>query len=130
MFNDLYDVVSLLWSWRWPLANGEVTAVDVERIKDSRGRYQARLPVAYEFSVGDDGPYTGECFCRPAFFSLKRVASARRKIRIRRRVSVRYRPDDPSVNTLDHGVRGLLKVVGAPSDFARPDSQGRLSPRK
>src|SRR5712672_107593 len=130
MFNDLYDVISLLWSWRWPLANGEITAVDVERVRDSRGRHEARLAVAYEFSVGDDGPYTGECFWTPAFFSLKRVASARRKIRIRRRVSVRYRQDDPSVNTLDHGVRGLLKAAGAPSDFARPDSQGRLSSRK
>jgi hypothetical protein len=112
MFSDLYDTVSLLWSWRWPLAHGQVTAVDIERIRHSNGRYDARLAVAYEFSVGDDGPYTGESFWRPAFFSIKRVASARRKVRIRSRVSVRYRPDDPSVNALDHGVRGLLKSIG------------------
>jgi uncharacterized protein DUF3592 len=109
MFNDLYDAVSLFWSWRWPTAIGQITAVDVERIRQSNGRYQARLAVAYEFSIGDDGPYTGEGFWRPAFFSARRVASARRKVRVRRQVSVRYRPDDPSVNTLDHGVRGLLK---------------------
>jgi hypothetical protein len=112
MFADLYDAVSFLWSWRWPLANGQVTAVDTERIRHSNGRYDARLAVAYEFSVGDDGPYTGECFWKPAFFSVRRVASARRKVHRGRQVSVRYRPDDPSVNTLDHGVRNLLRSIG------------------
>lgn len=109
MFADLYDAVSLLWSRRWPLANGQVTAVDVEQIRHSNGGYDARLAVAYEFSVGTDGPYTGECFWRPAFFSVRRVASARRKVRRGRLVSVRYRSDDPSVNTLDHRVRNLLR---------------------
>jgi len=109
MFNDLYDAISMLWSWRWPVASGQVTAVDIERIRESNGRYEARLAVAYEFSIGEDGPYTGECFWRPAFCSVRRVASARRKVRVRRPVSVRYRPDDPSVNTLHQGVRGLLK---------------------
>jgi len=47
MFGDLYDAMSLLWSWRWPVTEGEVTAV---------GGDTARLAVAYEFSVGDDGP--------------------------------------------------------------------------
>jgi len=64
MFNDLYDVISLAWSWRWPVANGVITAVDVERFRSSNGRYSARLAVAYEFSVGDDGPYTGESIVR------------------------------------------------------------------
>ncbi len=62
MFNDLYDAISLLWSWRWPVAEGEVTAVDIERMRHDRNSDTARLAVAYEFSVGDDGPYTGECF--------------------------------------------------------------------
>ena len=37
VFDDLYDAVSFLWSWRWPETPGEVTAVDVERVKDSEG---------------------------------------------------------------------------------------------
>lgn len=108
VFADLYDAVSLLFSWRWPVANGRVTAVDIERIRRSNGTYDARLAVAYEFSIGNDGPFTGESFWRPAFFSVRRVAAARRKIRVHDRVSVRYRPDDPSVNTLNEGVRGLI----------------------
>jgi hypothetical protein len=129
MFGDLYDALSLLWSWRWPVANGHVTAVDVERIRVNN-RHEARLAVAYEFLVGDDGPYTGESFWKPAFFSVKRVAAARRKVRIRNRVTVRYRPDDPSVNTLDHGVKALVKSHGTASDFTHSDSQGRLSSHK
>lgn len=109
MFDDLYDSISLLWSWRWPVVDGKVTAVDIERIKHSRGGDTARLAVAYEFSVGDDGPYTGECFWVPAFCSIKRVAAARRKVHVRAPLTVRYRPDDPSVNTLDGGVAKLLK---------------------
>ena len=37
MFHDLYDAISLLFSWRWPIVPGEVSAVDVERIKHHRG---------------------------------------------------------------------------------------------
>ncbi len=110
MFDDLHDAISLMWSWRWPVTQGKVTAVDIERIKHNRGGDTARLAVAYEFSVGDDGPYTGECFWVPTFFSVKRVATARRKLHIRRPLQVRYRPDDPSVNTLDGGVARLLKM--------------------
>jgi hypothetical protein len=109
MFDDLYDGISFLWSWRWPLASGKITAVDVERFRHGSGRYTARLAVACEFSVGNDGPYTGECFWRPAFSSVRRTASARREIHVSGQVSVRYRPNDPSVNTLAHGVRSLLK---------------------
>ena len=79
---------------------GEVTAVDVERIKNSR-REEFRLAVAYKFSIGNDGPYTGESFWQPAFFSKKRVLAARRSFRVHQQVVVRYRPDDPSVNKLD-----------------------------
>ncbi len=78
MLDNLYDAISLLWSWRWPVAEGEVTAVDVER---NREKETARLAVAYEFSVGSDGPYTGECFWEPHIFSEKRVAAGRRKLR-------------------------------------------------
>ena len=59
------------------------------------------MAVAYKFSIGNDGPYTGESFWKPAFFSKKRVLAARRNIRVHQQVIVRYRPDDPSVNKLD-----------------------------
>jgi hypothetical protein len=101
VFTDLYDAISLLWSWRWPEMPGEVTAVDVERIRHSRGRESFRLAVAYKFSIGDDGPYTGESFWEPSFFSKNRVLAARRSFGIHQQVVVRYRPDDPSVNKLD-----------------------------
>jgi hypothetical protein len=119
MFNDLYDAISFLWSWRWPVAEGEVTEVISERV--GRNRDQARLAVAYEFSVSTDGPYTGECFWTPAFFQVRRVASARKKIRRFAGVRVRYRPDDPSVNRLDGGVAKLLKE----SDLRRPGTLRR-----
>jgi len=88
------------------VADGIVTEVISERL--GRDRNRARLAVAYEFSVGSDGPYTGECFWTPAFFPLRRVSSARKRLRKNKRVRVRYRPDDPSVNTLDGGVAKLL----------------------
>jgi len=104
VFSELYDEISLLWSWRWPEIPGEVTAVDVERVENSRQRESFRLAVAYKFSSGNDGPYTGESFWQPAFFSKKRVLAARRNIRVHQQVIVRYRPDDPSVNKLDRRV--------------------------
>lgn len=107
MFEDLYDRISLLWSQPWPRADGAITEVISERL--GRDRDRARLAVAYEFSIGTDGPYTGECFWAPAFCQPKRIASARRKLHRRQKVSVRYRPDDPSVNTLDGGVVALLR---------------------
>jgi hypothetical protein len=67
VLDDLYDAVSFLWSWRWPETPGEVTAVDIERIQDSDGIETFRLAVAYKFSIGSDGPYTGESFWRLHF---------------------------------------------------------------
>jgi hypothetical protein len=106
MPEDLYDRISMLWSRRW-LAEGKVTEVISERLGTDRKR--ARLAIAYEFSIGRNGPYTGESFWTPAFFPLRRVSSARRKLRKRAPARVRYRPDDPSVNTLEGGVTKLLK---------------------
>jgi allantoicase len=102
MFEELYDAVSRLWSCRWPLADGEVTEVILDRIRH-RGNSPdtIRLAIAYEFSVGSDGPYTGESFWRPLFPSMKRVQDAKRKFHRHQRVIVRYRSDDPSVNRLD-----------------------------
>lgn len=105
MFGEVYDAISRVWSWRWPEVMGEVTAVDVERIKSIYGgTVRLRLAVAYKFSVNDDGPYTGEALWNPAFCPNRRVRAARHNIRVRHQVIVRYRPDDPSVNTLDHRI--------------------------
>lgn len=108
MFRDLYDTVSFVFAWRWPIAEGEVTAVDVDR---NRQKGTARLAVAYEFWVGDDGPFTGETFWSPAFSQERNVAAARRKIRLRQVLRVRYRPDDPGINMLAGGMRALLKSI-------------------
>jgi hypothetical protein len=107
MFRDLYDAVSRLWWWRWPTTEGEITAIDIERVGNDR----VRLAVAYKFSIGDDGPYTGESFWTPAFSigQLKSVRNAKRVLHIGQRVPVRYRGDDPSVNALDGGVYRLSK---------------------
>ena len=104
MFDDLYDAVSFLWSWRWPESVGEVTAVEIERIRESNNRFRLRLAVAYKFFVNDDGPYTGESFWNPAFCANRRVPAARHKIHAHQSVIVRYRVDDPSVNRLDYRV--------------------------
>lgn len=109
MFEDLYDEISLLWSRFWPVADGIVTEVISERL--GRDQQRIRLAVAYEFSVGEDGPYTGESFWTPAFCQLRRVANARKRIRKGQKVRIRYRPSDPGVNTLDGGVPRLLKIT-------------------
>ncbi|MFB3815330.1 MAG: DUF3592 domain-containing protein [Terriglobales bacterium] len=101
MFDDLFDAVSCLWSWRWPEAVGQIPEVEVERIQHNQGGDTCRLAVAYKFSLGADGPYTGESFWTPAFFVNRRVIAARYKFHIGQPVVVRYRPDDPSVNKLD-----------------------------
>ena len=103
VLNDLYDTISMLWSWRWPETMGEITAVDVERIPDPEGAETLRLAVAYKFSIRDDGPYTGDSFWQPLFpqISRKRVLAARHNVRVHQQVLVRYRADDPSVSKLD-----------------------------
>ncbi len=108
MFDEIYDIISLSWSWRWPVAQGFVTAIDVER---DRLRKKARLAVAYEFSIGEDGPYTGESFWRPVFCEERKAGDGRKLIHLRQSVLVRYRPTDPSVNKLDGGIRALFKSI-------------------
>ena len=103
MFDDLYDAASFLLSWRWPKATAEVTAVSVERVSRVDERENLRLAVAYKFSVGDDGPYTGESFWEPLYFSKKRMLAARRQVRVHQQLQVRYRADDPSINKVDGG---------------------------
>src|SRR5215470_2500864 len=99
MFREIYDAVSVLWVWRWSVVNGQITSVDVEQTKN----HEYRLSVTYKFSIGDDGPYTGEGFWTPAlsYHGLEKVKRAQAALQIGQRVEVRYRPDDPSVNRLN-----------------------------
>ena len=99
MFDDLYDLVSKLFSWRWPAAEGELTAIDVDSVSHGRYGESIRLAVAYKFSLGADGPYTGEYFWDP--FSPACVLAAKDSLKVGQSVTVRYRKDDPSVNPLD-----------------------------
>jgi len=88
MFDELFDYISLWFSWRWPKADGVITAVYLNPVRDGP---QAR--VAYEFSVGGDAPYTGESpWFGDTVFLNGLVGQA---------VTVRYRKSDPSVNKLD-----------------------------
>jgi hypothetical protein len=100
MFEELFDAISFVGSWRWPETDGEVTAVVVERI-GSGAHTRFHLAVAYKFSVGGDGPYAGESFWEPLWPSPRRVAAARRKFRLGTRVCVRFHPDKPSISKLD-----------------------------
>ena len=103
MFDDLFDEVSKLWSWRWPIVQGKVVTVEIERLHRQTNYEKARLSVVYTFNVGDDGPYGGEGFWTPLFTltATKRLRRARRNLRPGHPVPVRYRPDDPSINKLD-----------------------------
>jgi hypothetical protein len=106
LFEDLYDSISLVGCWRWPSVQGEITAVDIERMSHHGTSETFRLAVAYKFYVGDDGPYTGESFWAPAFSfrASERVRAARHKLRVHQKVSVHYRRDDPSVNRIVRAV--------------------------
>jgi len=55
-------------------------------MKHSEGGDTVRLAVAYKFSIGNDGPYTGESFWQPTFFSKKRVLAARHTIKVHQHV--------------------------------------------
>jgi hypothetical protein len=58
------------------------------------------IVVVYEFSLNNDGPYTGSS-SSPGWFDPPEMTSISEKLRAGQPVAVRYRPDDPSVNTLD-----------------------------
>jgi len=103
MFEDLRDSISLLWSWHWPAATGEVTEILIETVnRGERGEYR-RLSVTYKFWAGNNGPYTGEGFWKPTFSfnEVHKLANAKRTLRAQRHVTVRYRPSDPSINRID-----------------------------
>jgi len=102
MFEDLGDAFRMLFRFTWPIADAEVTEVEIERVGDpDDGRL--RLAVCYKFYIGDDGPYCGESFWEPKFtFRLaNRMRDARRRLKQRHVVPVHYRSGDPSQNRLD-----------------------------
>jgi len=110
MFEDLFDAIQLkLFSWSWPLANATVSEVLIERIGDPDEK-RLRLSECYKFYVNDDGPYTGESFWEPSFsFGLvNRMRDARKTMKQKHNVPVRFRPGDPSQSRLDREAwRGL-----------------------
>jgi hypothetical protein len=67
------------------------------RFLPGEGEY-LRLAVAFKFSVGGDGPYTGQSFWTPT--SRDRVLAAQKFFRVYDTIVVRYRVDDPSVNKI------------------------------
>jgi hypothetical protein len=97
MFSDLYDYISSIFSWRWPKAEGTITAFSIRG-----GDHERRLVVSYEFCVGDDGPYTGNSSWLPRFGDTD-VTDMTEKLQVGKPIVVRYRHDNPSVNKLDRG---------------------------
>lgn len=106
MFEDLFDELSFLMSWKWPVADGEVTAADIERLDRDSGNERLRLSVAYKFSVGLDGPYIGEAYWEPkfSFHLVEKMKEAKKQMFKGKQIQVRYRPSDPSINRMDGGV--------------------------
>lgn len=105
VFGELFDAISMLGYWRWPVVEGEITDVLFEQIPHANiDRATIRLAVAYKFSVGNDGPYTGESFWEPVYPTVESVSAAKDKFHIGQHVPVRYRSNDPSVNRLDRRV--------------------------
>lgn len=104
MFDDLFGYVTSLFSWRWPVAQGVVTNVEVMFVPSrfKPGRSVPKVEVAYTFSVGDDGPYTGETIWTLYWTaSPKLISSIQNEFGVNKPVTVRYLPKDPSVNKLD-----------------------------
>jgi hypothetical protein len=96
MFDDLYDVVSRLWSWHWPIAQGEVTAVGFQQIPRIDTADEVSLTVTYRFSVNDDGPFTGIRTWTSTHYRISDLLVARDQFHEGDAVKVRYRTDDPS----------------------------------
>ena len=104
MFDGLLDSLSFLWSGSWPKAIGEITDVYTARLRGRYG-YYLRLIVSYKFSIGEDGPYTGEDYWQAyPFGSTRRVIRARQRFRTGDFLVVRYRKADPSTNKIDRSV--------------------------
>ena len=73
----------------------------VEHLHPNERNERYRLSITYKFSVGTDGPYTGEDFWNPYFSTKGRSHAAEHKFHVGQPITVRYRSDDPSENRLD-----------------------------
>ena len=97
MFSELFETISLVFSRRWPTAEGTITAVDLGYGKG------LNITVVYEFSVGDDGPYTGETRS-PSWFGGTDVLNISKQLAVGNTIMIRYRVDNPSVSKLDPSI--------------------------
>lgn len=97
MFGELYDNILLVFYRRWPTAEAVIAAVDIGYGKG------LDVVVVYEFSIDNDGPYTGESRS-PSWFGGSDVLEINKKLAVGSTVQIRYRADNPSVNKLDIGV--------------------------
>jgi len=95
MFDDLYNHISHLFWRRWPVADGEITSVYV---------VESQIVVEYKFSLGDDGPYTGEASWPTSVMNITE------KLRVGQTVTVRYRKKNPSINALDKTIWDKLHI--------------------
>ena len=82
----------------WPIAQGQITGWN--RIQRDKENF---VIVSYKFSVGDDGPYTGQESWQPSmkFRGQDLADNAERLLFDGRSIDVRYKPSDPSENTVD-----------------------------
>ncbi len=94
MSSELYDNISLLFCWLWPMAEGCITSVYVD---PSQG---GRISLAYEFSIGNDGPYTGQG-SPPFWFGGTTLMNTEKMLG--EKVIVRYKTSNRSVSTIDWG---------------------------
>jgi hypothetical protein len=95
VFGDLYDKLSMIFSWRWPTAEGVITAVRVDPCRQG-----LQVVLDYEFALDDGQPYTGESSA-PSWVRGSKLINVHETFRVGNAVTVRYRTSDPSVNRLD-----------------------------
>lgn len=76
--------------------------------------------IAYEFSVGTDGPYTGESCC-PTSFGGTDVMDVNGKFNIGGSIAVRYKRTDPSVNKVDPSYWKDLEHSFDPVNICHPE---------
>ena len=94
---------SSLASWRWPIAQGQVVAAELEYENTPLGG--PAVLVSYKFHVGDDGPYTGDVWWSPklSMGADEKLLEAERRLFVGSAIDVRYKPSDPATNTADVG---------------------------
>jgi len=93
----------VLWAYRgsgdWPIADGTITNLDVERKRDASGVH-VRATFTYQFSDLENHQITGTWYKN---FSTEPDARdfAARELPLGKQVLVRFNPKDPSLNDLE-----------------------------